>query len=187
MNRIVDFTRICLVFFLVSIAIPVAAQDYLSSNEGYIHFKSEAPLELIEASADKLKGVINPEEHTFAFSIEIAQLNGFNSALQREHFNENYMESHKFPTANFSGKFIEKIDFEQEGKYKVRAKGVLNIHGVAMERIIKGEIVVKENMIEIQSEFTVLLEDHSISVPKIVFNKIAKLIDVTVQIQLTKQ
>src|SRR5688572_29911318 len=81
-----------------------AQQKILLTKEGTIHFKSEAPLELIEATSKKMKGALNPAEQTFAFSVANNSFEGFNSALQREHFNENYMESVKFPTCTFSGK-----------------------------------------------------------------------------------
>lgn len=152
-----------------------ATQDTLfKTSTGTVHFISEAPLETIEATSEKLKGVLNVEKRTFAFSISIRSFLGFNNPLQREHFNENYLETQDFSTASFTGKIIEKIDFSKDGKYIVRAKGKLKIHGVKRERIIKGELEVKDGKIYIQSMFTVLLKEHKIRIPKIVHQKIAK-------------
>jgi len=60
--------------------------------------------------------------------------------LQKEHFNENYLESDKYPEASFKGKIIEDIDLDKDGEYEVRAKGELTIHGIMQERIIKANI-----------------------------------------------
>ena len=162
------------------------AQDYYRTTEGTIHFKSDAPLELIEASSKELRGIINPKDHTFAFVIKIRTFQGFNSPLQREHFNENYMESLKYPDATFSGKIIENTDLSNPGTYTIRAKGKLNIHGVEQERIIKSEVVSGEGGLELSSTFTILLEEHNISIPKIVYQKIAEEIQVEIRATLLK-
>src|SRR5205085_3222260 len=115
------------------------AQDIFSTSAGVIKFKSDAALELIKASSGKLSGAVDLKKKTFAFYVDISSFEGFNSLLQREHFNEIYMESAEYKSASFSGKFIEDLDFTSNGKYMVRAKGILNIHGVEQERIIKCE------------------------------------------------
>lgn len=103
---------------------------------------------------------------------------GFNSGLQKEHFNENYIESNKFPEATFNGKIIEDVDLANDGNYTVRAKGNFIIHGVPQERIIKSEVVVKNGKINIISAFSVLLEDHNIPIPKVVKDKLSSEISV---------
>ncbi len=149
--------------------------------KGEIHFKSDAPLEVIEASSNKLKGIIDVEKRSFAFSIPLASFEGFNNPLQKEHFNENYMESSKYPNATFSGKIIENEDLSKEGNYSIRAKGKLNIHGVSQERIIKSNVVVEGDSLMLSADFSVLLEEHNISIPKIVYQKIANEIQVHVE------
>lgn len=151
-----------------------------------VSFMSDAPLEVISAKSAKLRGVIDTSRQTFAWSVDIRTFEGFNSPLQREHFNENYMESKKYPKASFSGKLIEKIDFKKNGSYNVRTKGQLNIHGVDQERIIKCLVEVSGNKIKVQSTFTVLLVDHNISIPKVVYQKIAEEIIVSVHAELTE-
>lgn len=154
----------------------------LGSN-GKVQFSSEAPLELIKAVSDKLKGAIDRSKNTFAFAVEINTFKGFNGELQREHFHENYMETELFPTASFAGKIIEQVDFSVNETFEVRAKGLFTVHGVAKERIIKGTLVVKDGTISIKASFTVRLEDHDIKVPKIVYEKIAEEIKVEINIQ----
>lgn len=145
-------------------------------NNGTVHFRSNAPLEMIEAESKELKGLIDFEKETFAFSIAINSFKGFNSALQREHFNENYMETERFPRATFAGKLIEKVDISQPGQYTVRAKGKLTIHGVEQERIIPATLTIQNTQILLHSTFEVVLQDHNIAIPKVVQHKIAETI-----------
>ena len=169
-----------LFLFLHAFATVFAGPVYRCDN-GRILLRSDAPLEAIEASSGSLRGIIDADQQTFAWSVDIKTFDGFNSPLQREHFNENYMETKRFPKATFSGKIIEKTDFSQNGTYTVRAKGLLNIHGVEQERIIKSTLEVKNGQLRIKSQFTVPLSDHNISIPKIVHQKIAEEIKVTVE------
>jgi len=157
------------------------------SDEGIVQFTSEAPLELIKASSTDLRGVIDPVENTFAFSIDIKSFEGFNSDLQRTHFNENYLESLKFPRATFSGKVIEKINWDGEGEFDLRAKGLLNVHGIEQERIISSSVQLFPDRAFIRAEFDIRLKDHDIDIPKIVAQKISEEIKVTIEITLFKQ
>ncbi len=95
-----------------------------------------------------------------------------------EHFNENYLESEKFPNAIFKGKIQESIDWTKVGTYDVSAKGILTIHGVSKERILNGKVTIDKNKIVLNSDFDVMLVDHKIDVPKLVFAKIAEKIKV---------
>jgi len=147
-------------------------------SEGQVAITSDAPLELIQAESTELRGLIDADKRTFAFSISIASFQGFNSPLQREHFNENYMESDRFGTATFLGKIIEPYDLSVDGEYVIRAKGKLTIHGVERERIIKCTVTVAGGVLNIGASFTVLLRDHDIDIPRIVFQKIAEEIKV---------
>ncbi len=150
-------------------------------------FHSNSKLELIKASSAQLKGIINVEKREFAFSIDIKSFDGFNSPLQKEHFNENYMESGKFTAASFAGHIIEEDDFTKDGSYNVRAKGKLMIHGVEQERILQGDITVKKNVIKLSCFFTVLLSEHDIKIPRIVHEKLASEISVTVNAEFVKK
>lgn len=173
--------------FLILVALAdIQAQDYYKTETGKIFFRSDAPLELIEAASEKMRGIINVEDNTFAFSVKINTFQGFNSPLQREHFNENYMEERKYPEATFAGKIIEQVDLSRPGRYTVRAKGKLKIHGVEQERIIKSEIVLQDGILALSSNFTILLEEHNISIPKIVYQKIAEEIVVEIRASLSK-
>ena len=165
---------------ILSFAAKQAESGIYEIKDGSVYFKSDAPLELIEARSSKLKGLIDVEKQTFAFSVPSESFEGFNSALQREHFNENYIESDKYPKSTFSGKIIEKINLSKDGEYVVRAKGKLTIHGIEQERIIRSTITVKKGAVSIHSAFTVLLQEHNITIPRVVHQKIAEEISVEI-------
>ena len=180
-------------FFILSFLIlmlsasAMAPATFYSVTTGSISFRSDAPMELIKASSNQLKGVFDATKKQFAFTINVKSFSGFNSPLQLEHFNENYLESDKYPRASFDGKIIEDIDLHNDGVYTIRAKGNLNVHGVVQERIIKCELNVKNKIVSIKSNFTVLLTDHNIPIPKVVHEKLASEIKVEVKADLIEK
>ncbi len=153
---------------------------------GSVTFISDAPLETITARSTHLKGVIDTSNNSFAFTLDVSSFVGFNSPLQREHFNENYMESAFYPTATFKGKIIEAVSYKLPGTYEVRAKGTLNIHGIPHERLIRAQIEVKPNQISVEADFMVSLANHNIKIPRIVNQKISPDIKVSVSANLKK-
>ena len=179
--------RIILLLFLIHATANAQINSLYYTNTGKISFKSESKQELIAASSDEMQGIIDEEKKTFVFKVKIRTFNGFNSALQQEHFNEKFLESEKFPQATFMGKIIEDIDLKKDGVFEIRAKGKLWIHGVENERIIRSEVTIKNGIINIQSHFTVALSDHNIKVPKVVHEKVSSEISVEISAQLKKK
>lgn len=163
---------------------PPTEKNVYRCTKGQIFFRSNAPLEVIEAKSSRLRGVIDPAGQQFAWAVDVSSFEGFNSPLQKEHFNENYMETDKYANATFTGKIIEKIDFNRDGVYPVRVKGKLAIHGVEQERIIKGTLEVSGRKLRAKASFSVPLTDHNITIPKIVHQKIAEEIAVNVEAEL---
>ena len=166
------------VFLLFASAIFSAEQAKYMMFKGQVTFTSDAPLELIKATSESLTGSIDPATGQFAFLLNIRSFSGFNNRLQQEHFNEKYMESERYPTASFSGKIIDPVNFSANGEYEVRAKGKLDIHGHVQVRIIKCKLTIRNGGLSITSLFKVPLADHNITIPRIVSEKIATEIDV---------
>ena len=176
---------VCCILIFCSFQLP--AQKKFSTANGKINFISNAELELIRASSSKLKGIIDPATNQFAFSLSVQSFLGFNSELQRQHFNEKYMESEKYPQVTFTGKIIEQLDFSINGIYVVRAKGDLDIHGQKQTRIIRSTITIENGTMNINSDFKVPLSDHNIAIPRIVNQKIATEIEVHVEAVMSLQ
>ena len=176
-----SFMISCIFFLLISTFTSFSQPGNLFySEDGHVDFISDAPLEMIKASSEKLAGILNVDDRSFTFSIPMTSFEGFNSALQRTHFNENYMESEIFPNTTFNGKVIEEVDFTRPGDIRIRAKGQLLIHGIAQDRIIRCDVKVDQSSIEVNADFTVPLDDHDITIPGIVQQKIAEIIDVKI-------
>ena len=143
-----------------------------------VTFVSDAPLERITATNTQCTGLLDPAARSFAVQVPMAEFQGFNSPLQREHFNETYLESRKWPKATYSGRIIDDAHLHAPGTYAVRAKGNLVIHGVEQERIIPCSVVVTTEGVRVTSRFDAALDDHAIRIPRIVHQKISPVIQV---------
>ncbi|MBK9389978.1 MAG: YceI family protein [Bacteroidetes bacterium] len=154
-------------------------------RNGQASFLSDAPLEIIKASSRSLAGAINLTDRSFSFLIPTKTFEGFNSSLQKTHFNEDYMETETYPNSTFKGKIIEEVDLSVPGTYKIRAKGKMYIHGVENDRIVRCDLIVGEKKIDVSANFTVFLADHDISIPSILNQKIAEEIKVEINFALT--
>jgi hypothetical protein len=150
-----------------------------------VKFHSRAQKELISAGSGKMAGVVDVSRRVFAFRIAIASFEGFNSPLQREHFNENYMETTQFPVATFVGKIVEEVDLSRAGSYEIRAKGKLTIHGIGQERIIRCRISSGKDGFSVDSDFIVPLAAHNIKIPRVVVSKLAT--DISVEVHAVLQ
>jgi len=106
----------------------------------------------------------------------------------QEHFNENYMESDKFPNATFSGTVtnIKDVDFAKNGSYPVTVEGDLTIRGITKKISESGVLEVKDGKVSGKSTFNVLLADYGIKVPAAVANNIARSIQIDVDVLLSK-
>ncbi len=163
------------------------AQKYMTRT-GKVTFFSSTPLENIEAFNNETSAVLDASTGDFVFQVPIKSFR-FEKALMQEHFNENYMESSKYPKAEYKGKITDlgSVNFDKNGTYNVSTKGKLAIHGVTRDVTLPGTITVKDKTVTINSEFKVRPKDHDIKIPGIVENKIANDIEVTVNSILEKK
>lgn len=163
------------------------AQQYITRT-GRITFFSSTPVENIEAINNEASCALDAATGELAFQVPIRSFK-FEKALMQEHFNENYMESDKFPKAAFRGKVtdISGVNFGKDGVYQVHAAGSLTIHGVTREVSTPGTITVKGNTAVATAKFRVRPADFDIKIPGVVAGKIAKEIEVTVNSVLSKK
>ncbi len=163
------------------------AQKYMTRT-GKVTFFSSTPLENIEAFNNETAAVLDPATGDFVFQVPVKSFR-FEKALMQEHFNENYMESGKYPKAEYKGKItdLDKINFSKNGTYNVTTKGKLTIHGVSRDVTLPATVTVKDKTVMVNSEFKVKPQDYDIKIPGLVENKIAKEIEVTVNSILEKK
>jgi hypothetical protein len=161
----------------------VLAQKYFT-RDGNISFYSDAPMEKIEAHNKKATSVIDVETGQMEFAVLIKSFH-FEKALMQEHFNENYMESSKYPKAKFRGEVLnmESVNLTENGEYPVNVTGALTIHGETNDIETTGTFTVKDGVISAFSTFEVFVADYKIDIPKIVRDNIARVVKIDVDIQ----
>ncbi len=163
------------------------AQVYYTKN-GRISFFSSTSLQDIKADNNQVLSVLNFQTGAIQFSV----LNSafyFPKAKMQADFNENYMESNKYPKSTFKGTIadVSNINLSKDGSYKVSVKGDLTIHGVTKNITEPGTITIKDGNITAHSSFDVLLKDYHIDIPSIVNNKIAEKIKITIDCNYQKK
>ncbi len=146
---------------------------------GIISFFSKAPLEDIEGVNKKVTMVLKTTTNDIQFGVTMLNFK-FSKPLMEEHFNENYVESDKFPICTFKGRINETVDYTKDGDYKVTAKGTLDLHGVAKEVEIPGTLTIKGGNILLNSKFNIKVADYKIKVPSMYVQNIAEEVEVTV-------
>jgi hypothetical protein len=155
--------RFFLLVMPITIGHALSAQIYMAKT-CEISFSAPTPVEDIAAVNTAVKPLLNTNTGDLQMKIVMTAF-VFEKPLMQEHFNENYVESEKFPNAFFKGKLDQKIDFSKDGEYKVTATGKLTIHGVEKDRTIDGTVKVKGKEIMLSSAFKVTFADHQIIIP----------------------
>jgi hypothetical protein len=171
---------------LLSLTSAVAQKAY--TKNGLISFFSSTKMEDIKAGNNQVLCVLNTQTGELQFSLLNKGFH-FDKALMEEHFNENYMESTKFPKSTFKGSVadISKVNFNKDGAYTVNVKGDLTMHGVTKNITAPGTITVKGAKVNAASKFTVKLADYKIAVPGAVKNNISETIEITVNCNLDQK
>jgi len=179
-------TTFKLLIILLAITSNTFAQKNITKN-GSIRFSSDTPMEKIEAVNNQVNSALDVSTGDFVFKVLIKSFE-FKKALMQEHFNENYMESDKFPNATFSGKItnLKDIDFVKDGNYSANVEGNLTIHGVTKKITEKGTIEVKGGKIVTKAVFNIHPKDYNITIPGAVVANIAESIQVNVDATLEK-
>ncbi|MDQ6472302.1 YceI family protein [Flavobacterium sp. LHD-80] len=167
---------------LLFTAFSLLAQDKFKTNSAVVNFEASVPFFEEVKAVNKLGTlVLEPETSTLICTVIIKDFR-FKMDLMQEHFNDNYIESHRYPKAVFKGK-IEKFDLknidETEREYDI--KGKLYLHGKSKIISVKALMKRVPDGIQIVSTFPISVEDFNIEIPYVVANKISK----TVQTDLT--
>jgi hypothetical protein len=164
-------------YVLMSLASVSTAQKF-TTEKSNVTFFSSATIEDIKAENIKSVSIYNQETSDVAFSIPIKDFE-FDKSLMKEHFNEKYMDTEKYPKATFQGKFS---GFGSgTGAQRVQAKGKLTIHGVTREVEIPGTMEWVAGKINAMAKFKVKLEDYKIKIPQLLWQNIAEEVEVTVE------
>lgn len=167
--------RFYLTLILLTVIFATQGQKYVM-EKGSVNFFSDAAIEDIKADNKKVSGLFNVSSGDIAFVVPIKEFS-FDKPLMKEHFNDKYMETEKYPKATFQGK-VEQFDINKSNQ-TVEAVGNLTIHGVTQAVTIPGTIVKNGDSYSFKSVFVVKLADHKIQIPKLLWQNIAEQVEVT--------
>lgn len=162
----------------------VHAQKWMTRT-GKVSFFSSTPVENIEAFNNEAAAVIDAKTGDVVFIVPVKSFK-FEKALMQEHFNENYMESDKYPKAEYKGKISNPaaVNFSKDGSYNVKTSGKLMMHGVTKDVSAPGTVTVKSGVATVKTKFFVAPADYGIKIPSVASSKIAGKIEVTVNTDL---
>ena len=165
------------------------AQKYLTRT-AKISFNASSPSspEKIEGVNNEVANILDAKTGEIVFQVLVKSFK-FERELMQEHFNENYMESDKFPKSDFKGTItnITEINFSKDGTYTAKVTGKLTIHGVTNEVSIPGTITVKGNTITLKTKFSIKLKEYKVDVPALVADKVSKDASITLESTLVQK
>lgn len=176
---------------LLLIATGIHAQEDKYANsyvceKGKTHFFASTPIMDIEATSEKTLCVINSQTQKVYAKVAMTSF-VFKNKLMQEHFNENYVESDKYPYAELEAEILKGIDFAKDGAYDVTLKGTMNLHGVKQNVELKGKLTIKKGQIQnATATFAIKLEDYQIKIPTALLAKIAEVVQVDVDFNFEK-
>jgi len=173
-------TITCL-FTLIILSAGSFAQGKYFTRTGMISFVSKGVLETIRAQNKTVTCVLDAASGNIQFSVMMRGFE-FKKALMQEHFNENYVESDKYPTAEFKGQIITSPipDLSKDGSYPVKVKGKMTIHGITQDVAADGTLTVKQQSLQADANFTILLSDYKVKIPSLVKNNLSNTVNIAV-------
>lgn len=179
-GKVIEIKTLMKIFILILAFCPILVHGQkISLKKSTVTFFSDAVIEDITASTTKTAGIIDLSKAEFAFSVPIKDFK-FEKSLMREHFNEKYMETEKYPKATFLGS-IQNYNPAMESQ-QVKAVGKLTIHGVTKEVEIPATMKKSGDTYKVDAKFMVRLKDYNIEIPQLLFQNIAESVEVTVDL-----
>ena len=174
-------STILLAVTVLAISCTEASAQNIYTKNGAVSFFSKATLENISADNNEVTSVLDKSTGNLQFSILIKSFH-FKKSLMEEHFNENYMESDKYPKAIFKGKISNAaaVNFSADGVYPVQVTGDLTMHGVTKTITASGTVEVTKGIPAARSQFKIKPADYKITIPGVVKDNIAETLDITV-------
>lgn len=177
-----NMNKIITIVSLLLISYGSAYSQLYTTRTGFIGFYSKTAMEDIKAENNQVFAVIDAGKKNMAFGLLLKGF-VFTKELMQEHFNENYVESDKYPKASFNGAYTGDVTLNKDGVYKVVVKGNLTLHNVTKPIETPGTIEVKGGKLLGQASFKVKPEDYNITIPSLVRDKISPEMSVNVKIE----
>lgn len=140
------------------------AQKVYATKTGQIFFNATGGIEKIAAVNNQTDSKFVDQTGQMIFAVLIKGFK-FENQLMEDHFNENYMESSKFPKADFKGYItnFKEINFSKDGTYSITVDGNLTIHGVSNKVSTTGTMKIEKGQPTIEGAFKIKIKDYGIT------------------------
>ena len=168
-------------FYVIALAASTVCASGLMAKEGMVRFFSTTPIENIEGISTTAVSSLNLDSGTIAIKARNTTF-AFHSKLMQEHFNENYIESEKFPTSSFVGSIsgLNRAEFDAGKRVPVTIDGKLDVHGITRPYRTTGFLQkAADGSVTGDTKFFVKLGNHGMKVPSVVQNKMADSMEIT--------
>ena len=168
------------------ITMQVEAQSFIT-DKGSAVFTSTAPLLEFKGTSSHLNGLIKLDENLVDFYLDLNTLDtGID--LRNRHMRESYLETAKFPFAEFTGKIVTQIDLDRNEPQIAVVNGIFKLHGVQKQITVEGTITPNQDgTINIKAKWEVLLEDYNIERPRVVFYELSDIQTISIDANLNPQ
>jgi len=151
------------------------------ARDGWVEFYSTTPVETIQAVTKTAVSSLDPSTGKLSIRMRNTTFE-FANKLMQEHFNENYMESEKFPVSGFDG-FVKSLDtagLNSGKKIFVNVEGSLEVHGVKKPRTIPATLwKLSDGSVKGECVFPVKMAEHDIKIPSLLTKKFTEEMRVT--------
>lgn len=149
------------------------AQVY-TTDSGLAEFTSKAPLNEFTGTSSNLNGLVDLSQNLLDFYLDLNTLKT-GIGLRDRHMRENYLETKKYPFAEFSGTLDARPELVPGSKQAVTATGYFTLHGIRNELTVSGYLSLEESgALHLEAGFMVMLGEFNIAIPKVVFFELAE-------------
>ena len=188
-NKLYNMKKVLFtVIFMMTGTMVIFAQKYMTRT-GKVSFDASVPAAPeVKAINNEMANILDAKTGEIVFQVPIKSFK-FERALMQEHFNENYMESDKYPKSEFKGNIVNlnEINFTKDGTYTAKVTGKLMIHGVTKEISVQGTATVAGNKVLLKAKFSVKVKDYDITIPSLVTDKLGREATITLESDLTQK
>ncbi|MDO8367977.1 MAG: YceI family protein [Saprospiraceae bacterium] len=164
-------------FFIFTMAASAQSTQKFFTRDGKVKFDATAANspEKIDALSNSATAVLDAATGNFQWAVLIKGFQ-FEKSLMQEHFNENYLESSKYPKATFIGKItnLGEVNLSKDGVYNAIVSGQMTLHGVTKDITTNGALTVNGSNLKVNAGFGLYLADYNVEIPSLVSDKIAK-------------
>lgn len=185
MNKIL---RCAILFLILSGSISLSSAQTYVGEGGYVEFVSKAPLHTFKGTSEQLQGLIDLEKNLLDFYVDLNTLDSGIARRDRDMRNT-YLESDKYPFAEFTGEFTEGLEDISSANFvtEVTAKGIFTMRDIDQEMVVEGTITGSDESLSLEGTWTILLKDFDIERPGILFYELAEEQTVNIKIDLKKR